>query len=327
MEKSEENAGTSEEFFKKFLYLGGDSCLHDYIFRGGASSIYRLFPWALRQKSQGTLSELSACPDKVMNACLMLEMECRSVYNFYSYANGRGLPIPGIDELMSHSVESDCIWQEVKETGIIPEKYSEIFALAQHYRVPTHFLDWSRDPHVALWFAANGAYGRLTANKAKEDENQDQLFSVWVMNKTNVQRLNSFLSGESCARLRFVTPPYSNNPNLKAQKGILTYYPVDTRKYTPDEEGYFGKSLDELMTMTAQRLKMQNPCCDVPACKDDYFKRYDFGLNDCLEILNWLSEHDYDTCAIMPGFHSICAALRDRAELRAKLSTRSCARY
>lgn len=321
VEKKEKNVGTREDFFDKFLNFNCDSNLRDYIFRGVSSSAFSLFPWALREKSQETLSLLSGCAYEDAKASRILEMECRAVYNFYSYANEHGLPIPGIDELMSHTVEADCIWKDVSESGIIPERYSEIFALAQHYRVPTHFLDWSWDPHVALWFAAKGVYSELFSNEDKkkmEDEKQNLPFSVWVMNKKNVQKINALLN-KTDEKLRFVTPPYSNNPNLHAQKGILTYYPEDTRAYTLDSEGYYGKSLDEIV---ARQLEKLGASSGLSADQNEYFKRYDFEQNDCLDILSYLLAHGYDECTIMPGFHSICVALQYKSELGAKLAAR-----
>lgn len=78
-----------------------------------------------------------------------------------------------------------------------------ILGFAQHYGVKTRLLDWSVDPMIALYFALSGVL-----SGPRETENCS-VFAIATL----------YLRG---ATEKVVSPVPAANPNLVAQKGVLT---------------------------------------------------------------------------------------------------------
>lgn len=66
----------------------------------------------------------------------------------------------------------------------------ESFFLAQHYGIPTPFLDWSSDPLVAAWFALDGWWTRHEAENSRGASGADpqtdpqDLPALWITDPT-----------------------------------------------------------------------------------------------------------------------------------------------
>ncbi|WP_117066615.1 FRG domain-containing protein, partial [Klebsiella pneumoniae] len=88
----------------------------------------------------------------------------------------------------------------------------EVAALAQHYGIPTRLLDWSYDPFVSSYFAASGV----------TDDSGN--LAVWCF---NAEYLSTWLNLNSRLKLKLIIPPYSENSNLSAQRGLFTHMPVE----------------------------------------------------------------------------------------------------
>jgi hypothetical protein len=84
-----------------------------------------------------------------------------------------------------------------------PELF-DLLALAQHYRLPTRLLDWSRNPYIAAFFAAYSAI---------ENRVDSEHIAVWV------------LPVNSCGHtsgIQIVNTPSGINKNIAAQDGTFT---------------------------------------------------------------------------------------------------------
>lgn len=77
-----------------------------------------------------------------------------------------------------------------------------LLALAQHYGVATRFLDWTRRPYIAAYFAASDAVTRQTGNMV-----------VWAANVEALEKSN---------KVKVITLSGVENRNLTAQLGIMT---------------------------------------------------------------------------------------------------------
>lgn len=310
-----------EVFFEKYVSYSQAANFSNYLFRGNGSAKYKLYPSALRSSSQKTLNYMSGIQsDEQPTSDGILKKECDAVYTFYSCANRIGLPIPGLGHLISSSTDGSCLDKIVLD-GIIPEEYSELFALAQHYLIPTHFLDWTHDPLVALWFAAWTAYENIQKNKDNPSDNpNDQFFTVWVMDKNRIQDLElkyySQSENKDESPVRFVIPPYANNPNLFGQKGVLTYFPHKHESEKLNQDLCYGYSFEQNL---AFHLSGGNSLDDVPVKMKDYLNRFDLPVEQVYCILKYLESRGYEKCTIMPGYHHIKASLKARFEISEEL--------
>ena len=202
-----------------------------YIYRGHEDSSYVLLPSILRDAKKYTKKEN------------LFIYELSLLLKFYRVCNNQGLLIPEIkmfrDMYLTDSFDLSYILTENSGFYWLPDEVFELSALAQHYGIPTRFLDWTQDVQTALHFAA---YGNKRS-KLKKDS-----FSVWAINAEWLQELKKFQSNkmdmisrvqakdanddinklwidemyDTSLPLRFCTPHYAMNPNLCAQKGILT---------------------------------------------------------------------------------------------------------
>lgn len=303
------------EFYQQFHnYLGQSQQHGSFIYRGEASAKYKLYPGALRVSGIKKLQRLTSSSERQESSShtsRSAKLEMLAVRNFYRNANTRGLWVPYLEEFGQYSMTDDELFKKIWANGIISPKYYELFALAQHYFVPTRFLDWSFDIHVALWFAATGAY-EPSKNLPKDDCEvngeglQEDKFSLWVMNYGKVKNLkieDSSIDKEGRNSIQFIVPPYANNPNLRAQRGILSYVPIRVDNIKPQCGDYFGNSLDKSIEMALDNDGQGD------SLNANYIHKFTFPYKEAGEVLHFLSARGYDKATIYPGYEHIAEAI------------------
>ena len=194
--------------------------LNNFIFRGESSSKYKLIPSALREhnkKSIYSLAEIYNLSGVTGNEdefeYWQQYAELQTLKKFFKISDDRGLSIPDVPILREEILNVLSKDYKVAETEYwLPDELLEIAGLAQHYGVPTRFIDWSLDYNISLYFAAVGAM-------KQESFKDDDYMVLWALDYKHIEFLK-----ESDIRipLRLIKPTYHRNPNLLSQRGVLS---------------------------------------------------------------------------------------------------------
>ncbi|CCN84524.1 putative FRG domain protein [Vibrio nigripulchritudo SFn27] len=206
-----------------------ESPFDKYIFRGQADSKWEVTPSAFRDtpklfNDNGLLKKIGKRTNRDQ-----VEAEFHTLNAFIDELNRNGFHVPN-EELInidSYGVSyNDFVTRIGRGEAIWPPKdYHSIIAIAQHYGMPTRFVDWTYDPLVAAYFAAKGAldnqssdYFSVYAVSVRNSDVRDYDFSPL---KSNSELYNSY---EKNKIYQLVKSPSSFNLNLKSQKGLFLAY-------------------------------------------------------------------------------------------------------
>ena len=202
--------------------------LNDYIFRGESSVGYTLLPSVLREENESILMNCSAniqCAQTdtpyATSEAWHIEKEYALLHRFFNYSNRQGLKLPYV-KLFHHSSMMDSfsvayLSRQTNPTQWYTSEMAELAALAQLYGCLTRLLDWTYDIWVAFYFAVHDAL-KLYRETGKWCSDY---IRIWALDARTLRVINP---QDMRSQLCTVVPSYHDNPNLRAQKGILTYW-------------------------------------------------------------------------------------------------------
>lgn len=292
-----------DEFLVDVILPSGElkKKLDGFIFRGERTNKRKLLPGALREDQVDRVFALSK---PIGNQWMWLTNQVRAEYSllreFYKSANHNGLKVPKVDIIDKNYV--DVFPTEMLHfQGYfkwISNDIAELAALAQHYGVATRLIDWSFEIYVALYFASIGAI----KNRKRTVFDSNDSIVIWALNDHYIQFLQPTVSR---IPLKFVVPSYYNNPNLNAQKGILSYWEVDVPSMT--ETMMHIDNRIELTDRTPLDELLQQYCEKEPE-KDvnlTLLYKLEFPVKDCLAAYGYIREMNYTAARLFPGYAGI----------------------
>lgn len=183
------------------------------LYRGQANACWQLRPSIFRNGNHPSelwgLQPASACESEEQ-----VFAEWMFLKRFVEHCDSVGLTIPNDsskfrEQYFSQNLPAGPGQSLIRTTLWPPKELFDVMALAQHHRLPTRLLDWTKRSYVAAYFAASDA----VRGKGKFDGSGENRIAVWVL---DIEKKGLF------KELEVVSVPGSNSANLAAQRGVFT---------------------------------------------------------------------------------------------------------
>lgn len=281
--------------------------LQGFIFRGHSTESYKLIPSVFRysKDAQGeyninTLLKMvnmeSKNDDFLTTEFSQVFIEYCLLQKFYRIANYSGLQVPCINDfIFNASIEYLKEQMESPTFSWLHKDLVELAALAQHYGIPTRLLDWTFDIYVSLYFASRGACEKIEKHGTINDN-----FAIFAIN-------HELLSTKfkDVIPIKFIVPTYHNNSNICAQKGILSYFMINTNNIA----GRKGDSLLKRNTSSLDKLllKYRNKLSG-----EKILYKIIIPYSQAKKIFIFLNELNYNAAKIFPGYWGVAKEMEEK---------------
>lgn len=317
---------TAEEFLTALTPWSNKKYFPDnliqYIFRGHPDDDYKLVPSALRKDDIFWEIEkygLSMGSGERDNTISHINHEFKILRSFYKKADRAGLKLPRADRIRESLIDDDDPGYFHPVSNIIrsylidlkpdderfllwlPDDLMELAGIAQHYGLPTRLLDWTYDPLVAAYFASKNAP-------------PEKFISVWAMRRTRV-RFSSHILETTMNKIKFVTPPYFDNPNLAAQSGLFTCWQIPIKV---NYQGFVDESipinrspLDILLHDKIAEIRHTHKIDIFNQDQDHMFIKLKTPSNNSHHIKLLLDRIGYNAARLFPGYQGVTNQMKE----------------
>ena len=272
----------------------------DWLFRGQRDARWGLQPSAFRPDPFAAFLQPDD-DDLPAGHTAEQRRELHHVMQFVSVADDLGHHIPGDSpELRDPRPRGGAVREGGWPDLFPPTPYLYMFALAQHYGVPTRLLDWTFKPLAAAYFAAVG----------KPAPDGSKRLAVWALSRQAVEATIGGRSWEDhhSSFVAFISAPTATNPNLAAQAGCFSV--VHEKLWGHPEGATLSDrvpNVERLVEIHSDRFKDE----DQPVI-------YKFTLPEeqLSKLLELLAEHRVHAGTLFPGLAGVAEALRERTRYR-----------
>jgi hypothetical protein len=299
---------SAEAFLNELLPWSSRLGLSNYIFRGHSNANYPLLPTSVRGDTASRLGRFHRVGLQVNNVMMddefsLASAEYQLLREFYRRADERGLHVPKSDMLrerlhQQHDTEMHIRW--INGEKWLPVDMLEAAALAQHYGIPTRLLDWTYDPFVAAFFSSR---------PGGKDSGE---LCIWAL---NTMVMGSIMAHDKNFPFAMVTPHYSGNPNLAAQKGLFTHWAVELPSFLEATK----KAADSTAVVVDRRpldVLIENYLASsVFEVGQPVFIKMVLPRTKALDLARHLRALGYGPARLFPGYGGVFEEMLDREML------------
>lgn len=265
-----------------------------WIFRGQSDGIWDLKPSAYRDESWKPFDNICGGLSTIgYSINTRIRLELNAVWWFAMEADRQGLQVPGYDHSwFGYEQLNKKFYDDIEKRIFVdaeffpPADWRPIFAMAQHYQIPTRMLDWSESSYVAAYFASVNAAEKIYQKKLNKDIKS---IAVWALN----EKMLNDVPWPNDERIIMVRAPWATNSNLRAQKGLFTLHGIklkqDDRCYLPSQDNALERIFD--------RIKYK-PVAPIIRCLQ-------LDVDKAPALLRLLSQIGINAASLFPGYSGV----------------------
>jgi FRG domain len=261
-----------------------------YIFRGQGDASWQLVPSAFRSNTILGYESRQFCrisdttPKRTWDQG---NAELTALMEFLQLADNVGLDIPADHKwLRLWNPFHNVVGHDIGTEDWPPQELYEALALAQHHGVPTRLLDFTYDPLIAAFFAA------------EQPPRGSEQIAVWCV---DLQALN-LAASETRRPVEIVTVSRAQNRNLTAQKALFVL----------DRDARLARSqtLDQILEEHVKGGVVSG----VLAAGSRAVRKFCLPTGESSALLDLLTKLGIDHAHLMPSFDGVVKELNARRE-------------
>lgn len=284
--------------FEKPSLTGNKASLRDYLFRGQSNAEWSAVPSAFRdERSLVSIGGLSGFKRRTNRD--QIEAEFYMLSKFCDELNKNGFHLPN-EDLLNIDTDVTGFTKFVTEIGRgeavwPPRSFHSLIAIAQHYGIPTRFLDFTYDPMVALYFAVIGALKKSDSEFISVYAIHARGLSIRSFDFEFSNEIEEFYSSDTENKFyQIVKSPTSFNHNLRNQKGLFLAY---VEKKFRANDSFSPESLDQYLERTE---------------KDRGNYKFVTKASNAAKLLKLLHERFYSASSLFPSVEGCVKGLYER---------------